>query len=158
MVKYLNSRICLVITITRQWVIRRRYCVLFLVVKKNSVLQSAQSVWGPASYLFKGYFVLFPQDYSGRILKMTSHLEQFSRLTLSGGITAVAHVPFGLYVDSFNLLVPTKFSTKFRNLLWHFLHTRLFSDSIYIVRASNPQRQVIFVILNSLLLNAPVTV
>jgi len=122
MVKYLNSRICSVITITRQWVIRQRYCVSFLVVKRNfSLLQSAQSVWGPASFLFKGYFVPFPRDYSGRILKLTSHLQQFSRLTLSGAITAVTHVSFGLYVDNFNLLLPT----KCRNLLWRFLHETL---------------------------------
>ena len=55
---------------------------------------------------------------------MTSHLQQFSRLTLSGVMTAVAHVPFGLYVHSFNLLLPTKFSTKYGNLLCHCFHTR----------------------------------
>ena len=97
-----------------------------------SVLQSGRSLWVLASFPFKGYFGLYPRDYSGRISKVTSHLQQFCRLMLtaiitplsSGDITAVAQVPFGLYVDNFNLILPTKFSTKYRNLLWHYFYTR----------------------------------
>jgi hypothetical protein len=49
--------------------------------------------WGPPSLLSNGYRELFPRGYSGRGVKLTSHLQRVPRSRERGSIYPLPHTP-----------------------------------------------------------------
>jgi hypothetical protein len=50
-------------------------------------------LWGPHNLLYNGYRGLFPREYSGRGVKLTTHLQLVPRSIICGSIYPLPHTP-----------------------------------------------------------------